>query len=175
MSIEFFLIIAAAGLTITLGRLLALKWRGLRAKPLGTPQRITCDVGTVDGEVFSAWIREGSRLPRAERRLFRVSSRGPDSLAVELHTRGFDDALLGFAIDGLKDGPKPVRLVEVSLNIEADGRVLLKAAEKSTGRRLPLRFTWRRSDPLRVPTEDDPRTDEEVADDEGKERPPLEA
>lgn len=168
MSFEFFAIIALAGLTITAMRIIGERLRVRRVHGPLKPQRITCDVGTLDGESFSPWIHEGYRLPRSEKRMFRVSSSGPEALAVELHTRGFDDALLGIEINGLREGPKPVRLVELSLQIEADGRVLLKAAEKSTGRRLDLRFTHRRSDPLRVTTEDDPRSPEEVAEHEGR-------
>jgi hypothetical protein len=140
---KLLLIIIGAGLLASLLRVVG-GW--IAQRPIrrysGDRLQTTCAVGIPEGQALNVWIPRGARLPARCKRMVRVSSRTGPNVALSFHTDGSDLApLLDVAIGPIDRSETNVRLIEVLLQVAADGRVRVKASVQTTKTALPVTVT----------------------------------
>ncbi len=163
MTWELWAIVLTIGFTVSLFRALGRRARSRAVRHEPVELQVTAvGLGTPQGQTLDLWLPAGTALPVHHRRMLRVPSRA-EMLLVSVHT---DEArvepLANLHIGPLRQGERPVRLVELVIRISDVGKVGFAAREKATGHRIKLHVEREivagrvETEPLRIPTQDAP-------------------
>ncbi|MFH1631484.1 MAG: molecular chaperone DnaK [bacterium] len=98
------------------------------------------------GGVFTKLIDRNSTIPTSKSQIFSTAADNQPSVDVKVYQgerqMAVDNKLLGqFMLDGIPPAPRGIPQVEVSFDIDANGILNVKAADKATGREQKITIT----------------------------------